>query len=185
MERSIAQTFSLKPLNVTEELMRKVLTYHQVTPDFLAILFSCGDHPQAGDTGSGNWIIKQSLDGKYGEELIADAANQNRQLTARHPSHRDHVHGQVCRGKWAISWESIFGAADGHVPPALKRKYVYVVSYTSTEGFSVFFTIESLFSIKRQRFEAGGEPPQFAYASSFDLHGRLETLLKPVERKLP
>ena len=40
---SIAQANSLQPLNVTEEIMRKILTYHDVSPDLLLNLFCCGN----------------------------------------------------------------------------------------------------------------------------------------------
>ena len=40
---SIAQVHSLLPLNITEEAMRKILTYHDVSPDFLTNLFCCGN----------------------------------------------------------------------------------------------------------------------------------------------
>ena len=48
---SIAQVHSLLPLNITEESMRKVLTYHGVSPDFLTNLFCCGNSTLIGEPG--------------------------------------------------------------------------------------------------------------------------------------
>ncbi|KAG7005606.1 hypothetical protein G7Y79_00018g044130 [Physcia stellaris] len=60
---SIAQANSLQPLNVTEEIMRKILTYHDVSPDLLINLFCCGNYPQASEAGSGYHCSNSSANG--------------------------------------------------------------------------------------------------------------------------
>lgn len=49
--------------------MRKILTYYQVNPQFLATLSNFGDHPQATDAGSGNYITSISPSGSYGKTI--------------------------------------------------------------------------------------------------------------------
>ena len=64
---AVSQQHSLAPLGILEESMRKVLTYHQVTPDFLTNLFACGEHPQASDAGSGNFTFHPLASGGHGK----------------------------------------------------------------------------------------------------------------------
>ena len=47
--------------------MRKILTYHNVSPDFLMNLFCCGKHPQASEAGSGHFHASESPVGSSGE----------------------------------------------------------------------------------------------------------------------
>ena len=68
---SITQTHSLKPLKITEEAMRKILTYHSVTPDFLTNLFCCGDSPQISEAGSGHYCTTRLEDGSLGESAFS------------------------------------------------------------------------------------------------------------------
>lgn len=57
------------PLRITEKTMRKILTYYQVNPEFLATLSNFGDHPQAADAGSGDFITCISPSGSYGKSI--------------------------------------------------------------------------------------------------------------------
>lgn len=49
--------------------MRKIFAYYQVNPEFLANLSDFGDHPQAFDAGSGNYVICFSPNGSYGKSI--------------------------------------------------------------------------------------------------------------------
>jgi hypothetical protein len=62
---SVSQEYSLNPLNITEELMRKILSFHQVSPSFLAILLACGDQPRVCDEGLSNVSLEKSSDGSF------------------------------------------------------------------------------------------------------------------------
>ena len=54
---------SLLALNITETLMRKVLTRYQVDPSFLSVLFSFGATPNLAESGSSNIASTVSNDG--------------------------------------------------------------------------------------------------------------------------
>ena len=74
----IAQQHSLAPLGISEQLMRKVLTYHKATPDLLNNIFACGDHPQASDAGSGNFTYRPLPQGAYGKTHDQGLDHDNR-----------------------------------------------------------------------------------------------------------
>lgn len=63
--RSIAQDYAFSPLNITEEAARKLLTYHEVSPAFLPVLFNCGDQPGISDEGSANVVYEKEGDGSF------------------------------------------------------------------------------------------------------------------------
>lgn len=63
---SIFQKNTLHPLQITERTMRKLLTFHGVTPDFLEYLFAYGEKSLPSDDGQGRATVTNSLDGAYG-----------------------------------------------------------------------------------------------------------------------
>lgn len=60
---SLHSTKSPLALNITESLMRKVLTRYQVDPNFLSVLFSFGEMPHLVESGSSNIASTASSDG--------------------------------------------------------------------------------------------------------------------------
>ena len=60
---SLHSTMSLLALNISETLMRKVLTRYQVDPTFLSVLFSFGATPHLAESGSSNIASTVSSDG--------------------------------------------------------------------------------------------------------------------------
>ena len=63
MSRSLHSTKSPLPLNISETLMRKILTRYQVDPAFLPVLFSFGEMPHLAESGSSNIASTASSDG--------------------------------------------------------------------------------------------------------------------------
>ena len=45
---------SIQPLKITEELLRKILTFHDVDSSFMDVLLSFGDVPNLSEAGSSN-----------------------------------------------------------------------------------------------------------------------------------
>ncbi|KAF8246074.1 hypothetical protein K440DRAFT_685745 [Wilcoxina mikolae CBS 423.85] len=63
---SITQKNTQFPLDITEEMMRKILTFHRVSPDFLEYLFCYREKALPSDEGQGNATITTSSSGAYG-----------------------------------------------------------------------------------------------------------------------
>ena len=63
ISRSLHSTKSPLPLEITENLMRKILTRYQVDPAFLSVLFSFGELPHLAESGSSNIASTVSSDG--------------------------------------------------------------------------------------------------------------------------
>ena len=49
-------------MNVTETLMRKVMTRYEVDPSFLSVLFSFGETPHLAESGSSNVASVENRD---------------------------------------------------------------------------------------------------------------------------
>ncbi|GAB7347542.1 hypothetical protein MBLNU459_g4435t1 [Dothideomycetes sp. NU459] len=62
---SIASDFSLDPLNITLQLMLRILYHFRVTPNFLDVLLKFGDQPQIAQESSGCNSLTKSSDGSY------------------------------------------------------------------------------------------------------------------------
>ena len=74
---SIAQCHSKTPLSITEEAMVKLLTHHQVSPEFLTALFACGNSPQAAEAGVAKCCVKRASDGIYGKEWFVNVLSRS------------------------------------------------------------------------------------------------------------
>lgn len=61
--RSLHSTKSPLALEITETLMRKVLTRFEVDPAFLSVLFSFGEMPHLAESGSSNIASTITTDG--------------------------------------------------------------------------------------------------------------------------
>jgi hypothetical protein len=64
---SISATNSIKPLKVTDQGMHKILTRHNVGPQFIELLLSFGMGNKESEAGPGSMIVKNLLDGSYGK----------------------------------------------------------------------------------------------------------------------
>jgi hypothetical protein len=51
-ESSIYSERTIEPLQITSELMRKILHKYEVHPDFLRVLFSFGEEPHLAEASS-------------------------------------------------------------------------------------------------------------------------------------
>ena len=47
--------------------MRKILTFHTVSPEFLSVLFACGDQPRVSEEGSATLNVTRKVDQIYRE----------------------------------------------------------------------------------------------------------------------
>jgi len=65
--RSIWQENRHLPLGVTEELMRKILVCHGITPDFLEYLLAYREKELPSDEGQGHAIVQSSSNRKHGK----------------------------------------------------------------------------------------------------------------------
>ena len=65
-ERSLHSAKAPLPLTLTETLMRKILTRHNVDQEFLHVLFAFGTSPNESECGSSNLSIKTRPDGSKG-----------------------------------------------------------------------------------------------------------------------
>ena len=54
---------SIQPLEITEELLRKILTFHDVDSSFMDVLLSFGDVPNLSEAGSSNISNVVTADG--------------------------------------------------------------------------------------------------------------------------
>ena len=61
--RSLHSAKSPFPLEISESLMRKVLTRYKVDPAFLNVLYSFGDGPHLAENGSSNVSSRTTEDG--------------------------------------------------------------------------------------------------------------------------
>ena len=61
--RSLHSAKSPFPLEISESLMRKVLTRYKVDPAFLSVLYSFGDGPHLAENGSSNVSSRTTEDG--------------------------------------------------------------------------------------------------------------------------
>lgn len=63
--RSLHSTKSLDPLEISESLMRKILTRYKVDPTFLSVLYSFGGAPHLAENGSSNVSSRITEDGSH------------------------------------------------------------------------------------------------------------------------
>ena len=67
---SLHSSKSLLPLEITESLMRKIMTRYKTDPSFLRVLFSFGEVPHLSESGSNNLSVTETKDGSCGEQKI-------------------------------------------------------------------------------------------------------------------
>ena len=67
---SLHSSKSLLPLEITESLMRKLMTRYKIDPNFLRILFSFGEVPHLSESGSNNLSVTETKDGSCSEQSI-------------------------------------------------------------------------------------------------------------------
>ena len=63
--RSLHSAKSPYPLEISESLMRKILTRYKVDPAFLSVLYSFGDAPHLAENGSSNVSCRTADDGSH------------------------------------------------------------------------------------------------------------------------
>ena len=67
-DSSIHSRKSILPLNITQDLMRKILSYYQVESNFLDVLYSFGDEPHLAEGGSSNVVTMTTANGSRSEQ---------------------------------------------------------------------------------------------------------------------
>ena len=63
--RSLHSAKSPFPLEISESLMRKILTRYKIDPAFLSVLYSFGDGPHLAENGSSNVSSRTTEDGSH------------------------------------------------------------------------------------------------------------------------
>jgi hypothetical protein len=70
ISRSISCQNSLRPLGITEEGMRKLMSHYDIDASFFDLVVSFGDKPRSSDAGHGAMSVKQRDDGSYGTYFL-------------------------------------------------------------------------------------------------------------------
>lgn len=82
--RSIYSERTIEPLQITSEIMRKMLFNYNVHPDFLRVLFSFGEEPHIAEASSNNLAIHSPIEGEtcmYQSNTIRTVKRQSSELT--------------------------------------------------------------------------------------------------------
>ena len=68
MARSFHSRQSIQGIEITEALMRKILTFYNVDAEFLHVLFSFGEVPRTSESNSRNLAIQTTSKGCKGRK---------------------------------------------------------------------------------------------------------------------
>ncbi|KAL3494903.1 hypothetical protein BJX62DRAFT_222935 [Aspergillus germanicus] len=90
---SIGCQNSLRPLGITEEGMRKLMSHYDIDASFFDLVVSFGDKPRSSDAGYGAMSVKQRDDGSYDMQYLFTYAENDSTRGRGTPSWRIR---QVC-----------------------------------------------------------------------------------------
>ncbi|OOF94503.1 hypothetical protein ASPCADRAFT_397324 [Aspergillus carbonarius ITEM 5010] len=73
---SICSQNSIRPLQITERALRRLMKLYEIDADFLDIVVSFGDKPRNSDAGLGEMKVKQRADGSYDMQYLLTYADE-------------------------------------------------------------------------------------------------------------